>query len=98
MNFAEFVQQECPEIMPIADLPGVLPLPDPKAEPATFDQVHEQLNRMGDWTDVTDMGAKKCPDLLETAQQANHDVDRDPGLIGKYYQSWRAVFLAVRER
>lgn len=32
MNFAEFVQQECPQIIPIAGLPGGLTLADLEAE------------------------------------------------------------------
>ena len=67
-----------------------------RVQPATFSQVNEQLDRLGDWTDVIDLAATQCPDLLEAARQANRDADRDPAKIGRYYQAWRAVFQAVR--
>lgn len=67
-----------------------------RVRPSTFDQVHGQLDRMGDWTDVADLAAKKCPDLLEAARQAGRDVDRDPALLGEYYRAWRVVFLTAR--
>ena len=47
---------------------------------------------------ITDLAAKDCPDLLEAARQANRDVDRDQELIGRYYQAWRELFLAVQHQ
>ncbi len=64
----------------------------------TFEQAHDQLNRMGDWTGVVALAEKVCPVQLETARHANRDVDRDPAQVAKYYQAWRELFLAVKSK
>lgn len=81
---------ELPEVI-IAKLGG-------RVKPVTFDKVHEQLDLLGNWTGITDLAARECPDLLEAARQANRDVDRDPTLIGRYYQAWRELFLTVQHQ
>ncbi len=83
----------------LAELPeGIIAKLGVRVKPLTFDKVHGLLDRLGDWTGITDLAAKECPTLLEAARQTYRDVDRDPALIGRYFQAWRELFLAVQRQ
>jgi hypothetical protein len=76
---------------------GFVPfVPERENEIQSFDQAHEQLDRLGDWTGVIGLAATKCPGLLEAARQSNRDFDHNPAPIGQYFHAWRALFRAVR--
>lgn len=64
--------------------------------PTTFEEAHELLNSLGDWSQVMECAPNLCPDLLEVARQTNRKVDRNPTDVRQYYQAWHELFQSIQ--
>ena len=64
--------------------------------PTTIDQAIEQLNSLGNWTQVMEWAPTLCNDLLEEAQEATRRLDGNPAEIQQYYRAWCELFHATQ--
>lgn len=70
--------------------------PEKLHTPTTIKQAIEELNRLGNWQQISSLAAELCPSLLDAAKQASRDIDNHIIGIDQYYQAWLAVFSAAQ--